>query len=116
MMSLPKALLSILIMALLTFLTRAFPFIFFSKNKPPTLLLLVERAIPPMVILILVLYTLKDIAWSQAPYGIPEVICMVLVGILHAWKKNPLLSIFGGTGIYMILVQTDVLSRLFDAL
>jgi branched-subunit amino acid transport protein AzlD len=41
---------------------------------------------------------------------------MVLVGILHAWKKNPLLSIFGGTGIYMILVQTDVLSRLFDAL
>ena len=26
-------------------------------------------------------------------------------GVLHLWKKNTLLSIFGGTAFYMVLVQ-----------
>ena len=33
---------------------------------------------------------------------------VLAVVVLHVWKKNNLLSIFGGTILYMILVQAVV--------
>ena len=96
---------SIAIMAGVTFFTRAFPFIFFSRRKVPPLLQFAESYIPPMIMVILVIYCLKDIHWTTAPHGLPEIISSILVAALHLWKRNPLLSIFGGTIFYMILVQ-----------
>lgn len=37
--------------------------------------------------------------------GLPELLAVAAVVGLHLWKKNTLLSIFGGTAFYMILVQ-----------
>lgn len=37
--------------------------------------------------------------------GIPELIATVFIVIVHRWKKNVLLSIAGGTLLYMMLVQ-----------
>ena len=37
--------------------------------------------------------------------GIPEILSVLLIIVLHKWKKNTLLSI-GGTALYMLLVQT----------
>jgi len=54
---------------------------------------------------ILVFYSIKDVAWFTSPFGLPEIIGILLVVILHLWKRNPLISIFGGTIVYMILVQ-----------
>ena len=34
-----------------------------------------------------------------------EYIAILFVGLLHKWKKNTLLSIAGGTILYMLLVQ-----------
>jgi len=39
------------------------------------------------------------------PFGIPEVIGIGTVAILHIWFHNNLISILGGTVIYMIAVQ-----------
>lgn len=38
-------------------------------------------------------------------YGIPEGIAIAGIVLLHLWKNNVLLSIGGGTLIYMTLVQ-----------
>jgi branched-subunit amino acid transport protein AzlD len=35
----------------------------------------------------------------------PQLIAGAAVVVLHVWKRNNLLSIFGGTILYMILVQ-----------
>ena len=41
-----------------------------------------------------------------APAGwLPQVIAVAAVVVLHLWKHNNLLSIFGGTILYMVLVQ-----------
>ncbi|MBS4764270.1 MAG: AzlD domain-containing protein, partial [Brachyspira sp.] len=40
------------------------------------------------------------------PYGIPELISIAIIIILHIIKRNVLISIGVGTVIYMILVQT----------
>lgn len=53
---------------------------------------------------LLVVYCFKDAA-SSGTYGIPEILSVLLIIVLHKWK-NTLLSIGGGTALYMLLVQT----------
>ena len=112
-MPLTEALSATLIMAAVTLLTRALPFLFFRRRKQPPLLGFVEEYIPPMVMLILVVYSVKDVKWSSAPYGVPELVALALVAALHLWKRNALLSIFGGTTLYMVVVQTKVAALIF---
>lgn len=92
------------ILAVIIFLTRLFPFALFSKRNPPAFIRFIERFIPPMVMAVLVVYCLKDIQWSVWPSGIRELAAIVVVTALHIWKKNAMLSIFGGTAVYMLLV------------
>lgn len=54
---------------------------------------------------LLVVYCFKDVS-SSGTYGIPEILSVLLIIVLHKWKKNTLLSIGGGTALYMLLVQT----------
>lgn len=54
---------------------------------------------------LLVVYCFKDAA-SSGTYGIPEILSVLLIIVLHKRKKNTLLSIGGGTARYMLLVQT----------
>ncbi len=56
------------------------------------------------VIGLLVVYCFKDVA-SSGTYGIPEILSVLLIIVLHKWK-NALPSIGGGTALYMLLVQT----------
>jgi branched-subunit amino acid transport protein AzlD len=112
-LGLGQALLATGIMTAVTLLTRAAPFLFFRKRKQPPLLQFVESYIPPMMMIILVVYSLKDVPFANAPYGIPELTALAVVAVLHLWKRNALLSIFGGTIFYMAVVQTHLAAALF---
>jgi branched-subunit amino acid transport protein AzlD len=108
MINILKIFIIIAAVALTTFATRAFPFILFSSRKPPTMLITVEKNLPPMILSLLVIYCLKDVQWFSAPYGIPELFSIGIVAGLHLWKRNPMLSILTGTLLYMALVQFSI--------
>lgn len=119
-----QAIASIAVMAVVTFLTRFLPFLLFDRgDSPPKLVLYLGRVLPPAVIAMLIVYCLRSPAVT-VPDGLtaqmsgwlasivsffvgwaPLLISGVVVVVLHVWKKNNLLSIFGGTILYMILVQ-----------
>ena len=40
--------------------------------------------------------------YKRQPYGLPEAIAILFIVFLHKWKKNTLLSIGGGTILYML--------------
>lgn len=94
----------IAVMALTTMLLRFAPFLLFSKNTPKPIVYLGE-VLPYSIIAMLVIYCLKDVDFLGMTHGIPEIISIMLVVILHKWKHNTLLSILGGTACYMLLVQ-----------
>lgn len=97
----------IAVMAGVTFLTRALPFLIFDRGKePPQVILYLGRLLPPAVMAMLVVYCLRGMEFSAAPGWIPQVIGVGAVVLLHKWKHNTLLSIFGGTILYMVLVQS----------
>lgn len=97
---------SILVIALVTFGTRVAPFIFFGKDKAtPRYILYLGKYLPPAVMSMLIIYCLKNVNILSSPFGIPEAVGIISVAILHIWKRNNLISIIGGTAIYMIFVQ-----------
>ena len=106
MLTTQNAVLMVIVIAFVTFLTRVLPFIIFpgSKQTPPFITWL-GKVLPCAVMGMLVIYCLKSVSILTFPYGIPELIAIVLVILVHKWKHNLLLSIVGGTVVYMLLVQ-----------
>lgn len=100
-----RILLSVLVMALVTLFTRAAPFLFFARRRPPAILDYLQRYIPPVVMSLLVLSTFKDIDFTAAPHGLPALAGAALTALLHLGRRNVLLSIAGGTALYMLLIR-----------
>ena len=93
--------------ALVTAGLRFLPFLLFSGNKQtPPFVAYLGKVLPYAVMGMLVIYCLRNVNFTAAPYGLPEMISCLLVAVLHLWKRSTLLSIAGGTACYMLLVQT----------
>lgn len=101
-----RTILSIAVMALVTFLTRALPFLLFGRGgNPPRVVLYLGRYLPPAVIAMLIIYCMKGVTFSAPSGWAPTLIASLAVAALHIWKHNDMLSILGGTVLYMVLVQ-----------
>ena len=103
-MNTQHAALLVITMAAVTILLRFLPFLVFRKKTPPYIAYLGE-VLPSAIVGMLVVYCLKGTVITRAPFGAPEIIAGLAVAGLQAWKRKPLLSILGGTVIYMVLVQ-----------
>ena len=101
-----QSLIIVAMVALATQITRWTPFLVFSgSRKLPRVVEDLGRLLPPAMMGLLVVYCLRSISWLSAPHGAPELIAIAAVAGLHLWKRNVLLSIAGGTVLYMVLVQ-----------
>lgn len=101
-----QSVITIAVVAIGTMITRFLPFIVFPESKqPPRFIDYLGRVLPFAMTGLLVVYSLKDVTPMSGSHGIPELIAMAVIVALHAWKRNMLLSIAGGTILYMVLVQ-----------
>ena len=101
-----QQLVTILVVAAGTMLTRFLPFLLFPADKPtPKYIQYLGKVLPAAVFGMLVVYCLKNVSLLSGSHGLPEAIAIAVVAALHLWKKNTLLSIAGGTVCYMLLVQ-----------
>lgn len=105
-MTLTQQLITIAMIVLGTMLTRFLPFLLFpAGKKTPRYIQYLGKVLPSAVFGLLVIYCLKNVSLLQGSRGIPELISIALVVVLHKWKHQMLLSIAGGTLCYMLLVQ-----------
>lgn len=101
-----QTLVTILAVTLGTMLTRFLPFLLFpNSSKTPRFIRYLGKVLPYAVMGMLVVYCLRSVTLTAAPFGAPEAIAVLCVAGLHLWKKNTLLSIGAGTVLYMVLVQ-----------
>ncbi len=97
----------ILIAVGITLFTRAFPFLLFSgKRQMPLKLQRFASILPPAIMSILVIYCLRSLTISPtfATLFVPLVSVLTVV-LLHIWRKSTILSIGGGTLLYMLLLR-----------
>ena len=101
-----QALWIVLICAGVTLALRAMPFLFFGgKGGVPKLIAALGRTLPSAIMAALVVYCLKGIPDGSFADGAKQLAAAVVVVVLHVWRRNTLLSIAGGTAVYMLLIR-----------
>jgi branched-subunit amino acid transport protein AzlD len=108
MLTIPQALVSIFVMAAVIVLCRAIPFLFFrgeGGHSRAAFIAFVERAVPPVAMTVLAFASIAGALKPEWPFGLPAVIAAVGTALLHLARRNVLLSIIGGTGLYMVLLS-----------
>ena len=99
------AILLIVVMSAVTIFLRFLPFLMFAHHKTPEVIVYLGQVLPYAIMGMLVVFCLKNVSFVAFPFGIPEMIASFTVVVLHVVKRNTLLSILGGTMVYMVLVQ-----------
>ena len=104
-MSVTQQIVTIALVVLGTVLTRALPFLVFPEGKgPPQFIRYLGTVLPYAVIGMLIVYCLKDAIFGNL-HGLPELVAIAFTAIVHKLRHRTLLSIAGGTILYMALVQ-----------
>jgi branched-subunit amino acid transport protein AzlD len=127
--SVSEALLLVVVMAAVIFFCRAFPFLFFRgknsdtnkgssipeiaispetelfQNRNSNFFAFVEKTIPPVAMTVLAFNALAGPVQTSSHELIPTFSAAAFTAIIHIWRRNPLISIFGGTALYMILIR-----------
>jgi branched-subunit amino acid transport protein AzlD len=105
--SVGDALLLTLCMGAAIFCCRLFPFLFFRREtasrSKTAFLNFVEKTVPPVAMTVLACNSMTSPVQGNPAEAVPVLGAAALTALVHLWKRNPLLSIFGGTALYMIL-------------
>jgi len=100
------AALVVAICAGVTLATRALPFLFFGgKRGVPRIISALGKTLPSAIMAALVVYCLKGVPYGTLSDGVKQLLAAGTVVALHLWKRSTLLSIAGGTALYMILIR-----------
>lgn len=100
----------IAITAVITFLLRAFPFMVFGGGKQmPERVKRVADLLPAAIMGVLTIYCIKGDLLSLVSgintNVISTFVALIVVALIHIWKRNTLVSIAVGTVIYMVLIR-----------
>jgi branched-subunit amino acid transport protein AzlD len=111
-----EALLLTLAMGAAIFFCRVFPFLFFrdppaksggtgsgASGGKTAFFNFVEKTVPPVAMTVLAFNSMAGPIKGNLREAIPVLTAAALTALVHLWKRNPLISIFGGTAVYMIL-------------
>jgi branched-subunit amino acid transport protein AzlD len=91
--------------SLATILNRSLPFILLNKHRNNKYIVYLGKVLPYSIIGLLMIYSIKDISVMAMPFGLPEIIAIILTGFIHRLFRNNLISIGLGTAIYLIIVN-----------
>jgi branched-subunit amino acid transport protein AzlD len=106
MPSVQTSLAIIMVVAFVTLCTRALPFLLFRNTAGiPRFITYLGEVLPYAIMGMLIVYCLKSVSALTYPFGIPELIAVAVVVLVHLWKHNTLFSVGAGTILYMLLVQ-----------
>lgn len=98
--------LTVAVVVAATLLTRFSAFLIFPPGKKaPDFVQYLGKALPAAVMGMLVVYIFKDTIVFSYPYGVPELIALLVTVGMHLWKRNMFMSIGIGTIVYMLIVQ-----------
>ncbi len=108
MLSITQATVTTFAIAAVIVVCRALPVILLGRSKGENRGLgvfigFVERSVPPVAMTALAVVSLVSVDWSRPYGGVPELVAAAAVALAHLVWRNTLLSILGGTILYMAI-------------
>ncbi|WP_294705115.1 AzlD domain-containing protein [uncultured Fusobacterium sp.] len=105
MENLAYIILVIFIAAIVTWFTRAIPFLVFGNRALPEKVKYLGGVLPPAIMVILVVYCLRNINFKNINNFLPEIIACAVVIISPKLKLNMYMTIILSTLCYMLLIR-----------
>ena len=100
---------TVMIAALVTLMTRLIAFLLFpAGKKAPAFITWLGKQLPRAVMMMLVIYCLKDLNFTGTASYVPALVGVVVTSFLHVAKRQMMLSIASGTLVYMLLIRIMV--------
>jgi branched-subunit amino acid transport protein AzlD len=94
-----------LTMFAVTFALRALPFAALRPLRDSALVAFLSRHLPAGIMVILAVYTLREVSLLETPHGLPEAIALAVTVVVHLRMRNAVTSIVTGTAVYVVLVN-----------
>ncbi|MFF3849361.1 branched-chain amino acid transporter permease [Streptomyces sp. NPDC002328] len=94
-----------LVAAAVTWSLRALPFAALAPLRASATVRCLSTRMPAGVMVILVVYCLRDLPVTEPRVLAPAVALAVTVAV-HLWRRNALLSILAGTTVHVTLAST----------
>ncbi|MFF2807408.1 branched-chain amino acid transporter permease [Streptomyces sp. NPDC058000] len=101
----PYLIAAVAVSAAVTWALRALPFAALAPLRASRTIQYLSRRMPAGVMVILLVYCLRDLPVTEPRALAPLVALAVTIG-LHLWRRNALLSILGGTTVHVVLAST----------
>ena len=92
----------LLIFALINFFLRSLPFLLFAGKDLPKSIHHLSDKLPAAIMVILVIYNLRNTSFTQAPFAIPEILAVLVTILVHYWKESAITSLILGTVTYIV--------------
>jgi branched-subunit amino acid transport protein AzlD len=96
---------AVAVSAAVTLALRALPFAALAPLRTSSTVRYLSTRMPAGIMVILVVYCLRDLPLAQPRVLAPLAALAVTIG-LHLWRRNAMLSILGGTAVHVVLAST----------
>ncbi|MEW2490035.1 AzlD domain-containing protein [Streptomyces sp. NPDC048411] len=100
----PYLITAVTVSAAVTWALRAVPFAALAPLRSSKTIEYLSTRMPAGVMVILLVYCLRDLPLTESRALAPLAALTVTVG-LHIWRRNALLSILGGTAVHVLLAS-----------
>jgi branched-subunit amino acid transport protein AzlD len=94
---------SLLVAGVVTVALRALPFVVIAPLRRSPVVRYLGVHLPAGIMVILTIYTLREVPLRPWPHGLPEAIALAVTLGLHLWRRSAVLSLVVGTGAYVVL-------------
>lgn len=102
----PAAILaSLLVAGAVTVALRAVPFTVIEPLRRSPVVRYLGVQLPAGIMVALTIYTLADVPLRTWPHALPEALALAVTVGLHLWRRRAVLSILGGTAVYVVLAS-----------
>lgn len=88
--------------AAITVALRALPFAMTATLRSSALIADLGRHLPAGIMIILVVHLLSDAPLDGPLVGLRELVPVAVTVAVHLWRRNALLSMTAGTGVYAV--------------
>lgn len=85
--------------------TRYLPFLLKAFFERSIVLCKVGYVLPSIIMVILIFHSMENVVWFNYPYGIPELVSLLVSAVMYVWRRNMLLAIVPGMAIYLTMIN-----------
>ena len=102
----PYLITAVAVSAAVTWGLRALPFTALAPLRSSAAVGYLSTRMPLGVMMILLAYTLRNLPLADPARALPDFLALAATVALHLWRRNAVLSILGGTTIYVALASS----------